>query len=220
MGAATRSVLIGPVLVAWEPVADASSTMTLLSPAELARAARFVRTVDRGRFVASRVLLRSTVGAVLGVDAAAVELGYACGSCGSREHGRPVVATDPSVQLSLSRSAERVVVAVGRGAEPLGIDVQQIGAVGFVGFDGVALSSPERAAVRALPERDRAFARADAWARTEAVLKARGVGLNVDPSTIDPADSGYQLTRIDVGAGYACWLASSGAVTGDSTASP
>lgn len=213
------SVLVGPVVVSWESVTDTSSTMSLLAPAELARAATFVRADDRRRFVASHRLLRRTVGAVLGVDPAAVGLGYACGVCGSAEHGRPVVTTDPSVQLSLSRSADRVVVAVARGLEPLGIDVQSIAAVGFAGFDGVALSSPERAAVKALSELHRAAARADAWARTEAVLKARGIGLTVDPSTVDPAVSGYQLTSVDVGAGYACWLAAPGASTGDSTAS-
>ncbi len=214
-----RSVLIGAVLVAWEPVAAPPWTTSLLAPAEVARAAGFVRAEDRRRFVASHVLLRRTVGAVLDVDPAVVELGHACGACGSAEHGRPVLATDPSVQLSLSRSADCVVVAVGRGLEPIGVDVQSIGAVRFSGFDDVALTSPERATVHALPLRDRAAARADAWARKEAVLKARGVGLTVDPATVDPANSGYELTRVDVGAGHACWLAAPTAAPGDSTAS-
>lgn len=215
---------MGSVLVEWESVAaamgTASSTPSLLAPAELARAATFVRAEDRRRFVASHVLLRRTVGTVLGVEPSSVQLGYTCAGCGSGEHGRPVLATDPLVQLSLSRSGNRVVVAVGRGAAPIGVDVQAIGAVGFAGFDDVALSSSERAAVYALPERNRPGARADAWARMEAVLKARGVGLTVDPSTVDPARSGYELTRVDVGTGYACWLAAPGATPGDSTASP
>ncbi len=58
----------------------------------------------------------------------------------------------------------------------LGVDLTTVAAVGFEGFDDVALTPGERTMVGGLPVGDRATARAVLWARKEALIKALGTG--------------------------------------------
>lgn len=91
----------------------------------------------------------------------AVSSGRLCASCGATGHGRPWLRHDGrSVHVSLSRSGLHLVTAI--AGAPVGVDVEEA----VIDVDpGLVLASGEAGDL------------ARAWARKEAVLKARGTGL-------------------------------------------
>jgi 4'-phosphopantetheinyl transferase len=143
-------------------------------------------------------VLRGLVARRLGTTPDDVRLGrLPCPSCGG-PHGRPAVlpadgAPDSALHVSLSRSGPVVAVAVSQDG-PVGVDVEQVTRTAFAGFPAVALHPDERPAVEAAG----APARARAWVRKEAALKAAGVGLVVDPTTV-------VVTAPDAPAGLVRW---------------
>lgn len=98
-----------------------------------------------------------------------------CATCGGVDHGRPVLRDSP-LHVSLASTRTAVAVAISPDA-PVGVDVEQVDGTRFDGFAGVALGPLERVGD------DRQRARA--WVRKEAVLKARGTGLAVEPRSVD-----------------------------------
>ncbi len=183
---------------------------TWLDRTERRRMARLRHPADRARFLVARVLLKQLVGELSDVDPVSVRLSYDCQQCGE-PHGKPGVATPfatPGWQVSIAHAGRRVAVAATRvGA--VGVDVEPVDGVRFEGFDAVALSDRESAALAHLPPAARNQARATAWVRKEAVLKATGLGLARDPATVDLADLGPARTVLDlaVGDGYAAAVA-------------
>jgi phosphopantetheinyl transferase len=197
------------VTIGWADPFVIGSTAGLLDARERTRADTFVRAPDRLRFIAQHALVRCLVTELTGDDPDRLDLGSRCPVCGGADHGRPVLLTDPSVQLSASRSGQRVVAAVTRGEAPIGIDVEPVVATASAGvaFDAVALTPGERAWVLDRPEPERALARTATWVRKEAVLKRAGTGLTMSPAEFDVAASGDVLTDVDVGQDYRCALA-------------
>ncbi|MGN6721902.1 MAG: 4'-phosphopantetheinyl transferase family protein [Marmoricola sp.] len=100
------------------------------------------------------------------------EVAHLCPRCGSTEHGRPFA--DGVVSLSLSHSGGLTLAAT---AETLvGIDHEPIGTV--LQRDVVAHPSESGDALQL-------------WVRKEAVLKATGLGLQIDPTSFWINDYGY-----------------------------
>lgn len=129
-------------------------------------------------------LLARTVASVFGVSPGDVVLSRLCPSCVSSSHGRPVVLGlgIRTPFASLARADGLVVVAVSIGG-PVGVDVERGDAPDFCGFEQVALHERERAKT--------VLDRATVWTRKEALLKATGHGLSVDPRLLEmsaPAD--------------------------------
>jgi 4'-phosphopantetheinyl transferase len=194
--------------VLWSPPTVDRADQAWLDAGETRRLDRIARVESRHEFLTSRVLVKTLVAELAGVEPVDVRLGYTCALCGE-PHGRPIVtAPRPArlVQVSLAHSGQRVVVAASTAA-PVGVDVEPIGATGFDGFDAVALTPEERRSLRRLDERTRMGVRASYWARKEALLKASGEGLTLDPATIEVARNRAQLRDLDVGRGYAAALA-------------
>lgn len=204
-----------PAHLSWATLSSAPDPVEAwLDEVELGRVDALTRAEDRLRFRLSRALLRSLVGELSGVAAASVRLSYACARCG-RPHGRPVVvAPEPARRwwVSIAHAGDRVVVAAS-AVGPVGVDVESLAAVGvdgvggFDGFDGVALTVAERAGLATVPPDRQVAARAALWVAKEAILKAGGEGLRVDPASVDVASWPGVVVPVDVGPGYAAAVA-------------
>jgi 4'-phosphopantetheinyl transferase len=196
------------VYVRWSPPAIARTDQPWLDAGERRRLDRITRRQARDEFLTSRVLLKTLIAELAQVEPVEVRLGYTCAVCGE-PHGRPVVIAPVAatrIQLSLAHSGQRVVVAATCVA-PVGVDVEPVAATGFDGFDAVALTPQERRSLRRLDDPSRATARASLWARKEALLKASGEGVALDPTTVEPARSRAQVRGLDVGPAYAAAVA-------------
>jgi 4'-phosphopantetheinyl transferase len=180
------SVMAAPVHVCWWTRSADASRIDWLDATERRRFGRLQRVEDRRQFLTSRVLLKTVVGHLADAPPALVRLSYDCPQC-RMPHGRPVVF-EPSAaarwHVSISHTGRHVMVAA-TDAGPVGVDVEQAAATGFDGFDDVALTSAERTEVAHCAPASQARARAVYWARKEAVLKATGRGLAVDPCALE-----------------------------------
>ncbi|MGI5348024.1 4'-phosphopantetheinyl transferase family protein [Streptomyces sp. CA-250714] len=188
--------------------ARVSGALAPLSEEERARAAAFVREVDRERYVVAHLALRRELGALLDLDPAEVRFARAdCPVCGD-PHGRPIVPGDP-VHFSLSHAGDVVLLAF--AAVPVGVDVEELPGVESVRETMSALHPRERAELAAVSDAaalPAAFTRC--WTRKEAYLKGTGAGLGEDPSITyvsaldEPAQvPGWHLTDLPAPTGYA-----------------
>lgn len=166
--------LAAPALAAMQAVLDAG---------ELESIGRFRQATQRQRSTAVRGALRWVLGARLQMRPQDVPLFR-------DDAGRPrlrAFAGLPGLSISCSSSDTTGVVAVGAGAgTEIGIDIEHISARRFP--DAVAsilLHAREQVAFELLPRAARAAWLAQAWVCKEATLKALGVGLAVDPRTVE-----------------------------------
>lgn len=197
---------------------------TFLDPAERTRAAGITHPAARRDFLAGRIALRAFAAGILGVGPGELTAAYACPDCGTGpelDHGRPgyrLHDAPAGLILSLSRSRGWALLAArraGAAGMTVGIDLEHSSGVMFPGFDDVALTAAERQLLVALPPEQAMPWRASAWARKEALLKARGTGLRVDPASVEafavPADGTavVDLDTVALGlpAGFAAALA-------------
>ena len=148
-------------------------------------------TARQSGFLAGRLLLRRLVAELTGVEVADVQLTAVCPDCGG-PHGRPV-APGTGLHLSLTHGADAVVAAA--SDRPVGIDAEAAIAPAAVLADIGSLTG------HALLLR---------WTRTEAILKADGRGLRVDPAHVvidgsrgwvDDAAARYDLSEVELSAG-------------------
>lgn len=130
-------------------------------------------------------LLRDTVAARAGVTAADVEVRHGCRTCGATTHGRPfvVVAGEPGPQVSVSRAGDRSLVAV--SDLEVGVDVEVAAVGAHDGLAAVALSGRERSELATKAPGLRGETVLRTWVRKEALLKALGHGLTVDPRLVE-----------------------------------
>jgi len=140
---------------------------------ERERAARFHFDIHRHRYVVGRAILRSVLGAELGVEPGAIRLV-------ATSHGRPLL--DPAhrsdVRFNLGHSESAALLGVTRGVE-IGVDIEEI-RPGFAD-DEIAerfFSPPEVATLRSLAPSEQQAAFFRCWTRKEAYLKALGGGLS------------------------------------------
>ena len=180
-----------------------------LSAEERARATRMRFDRDRRRFVAAHGFLRALLARQLGCETAAIVFG-------ELENGKPLIAAPATaLRFNLSHSDANALAAVAIDRE-VGVDVELLRPLR--GGDGLArrvLSNGE------LAERERAPAAREAallvaWTRKEAVMKACGVGLRLDPASVETGVSPSDTPRIvDLGPLGAAWSVASLAVGPD-----
>lgn len=171
----------------------------LLSPDEIARAARLAIPMLRERFVLAHGVLRETLSALTGIPAAALRFERGA-------DGKPrLVGGD--IEFNLSKSGVALLIATARGMA-VGCDLEQVRpnaeakAIAARWFSAAERAALQRVAGNAF---DAAFMRL--WVRKEALLKALGTGLQgslgIDTGDPEPMETPRAATM----AGRQFWFA-------------
>jgi 4'-phosphopantetheinyl transferase len=145
--------------------------MELLSSDERSRAVRFVRQIDRDRFVKAHSTVRTVLARYTGIAAAEVEFELS-------PHGRPALKSVPHLDFNLSHSGDLALIALRRGGR-VGVDVEQTRP--DIIESEVAerfFSRSELAQLGELRETEQVNAFYRCWTRKEAYLKALGCGIS------------------------------------------
>ncbi|MBM3984222.1 MAG: 4'-phosphopantetheinyl transferase superfamily protein [Planctomycetes bacterium] len=183
----------------------------LLAPDELARAARMAGEALRRRFLVAHGVLRVLVAQHAGLEPGALRFDTS-GEAG----GKPRLAGPPparATDFNLSHSGELALLAVASGVE-VGVDVEQVQPLHDLGPLVRRVMSPAEAqALLDLPAGRRVEEWYRAWTRKEAVLKATGRGLELDPREVQllppdftPASSSPRFARATRGATFSVAL--------------
>jgi 4'-phosphopantetheinyl transferase len=137
----------------------------------------------------SRGLLRLVLAHYLNLPPAEIEIDRSCPDCG-RPHGRPRLRRRPetaieAIEFSVTHGGDLLVLAFA-GNAPVGVDVEPIGALEDVCAEllDFTLTAAERLRLLEVPapQRRRIFLRH--WTGKEAILKALGTGLDVEPQAV------------------------------------
>lgn len=162
-----------------------------LGTAVRARAQGFHREEDRRRFLAGRLAARSLVAAHLEVPERAVTAVAHCPDCArgnDGSHGEPryfIAGRLIPLRVSFSRCGNWLAAALAETR--VGVDLEDAAAQAFsdAAVEGVMATDAEKAAIAAVAVPDRPRLRAQLWVRKEALLKASGRGLRVDPRSVE-----------------------------------
>jgi len=179
-----------------------AASRRLLSESESARAARYRRPADGERFTVAHGRLRVILGRYAGIRPEALE--FAAGKRGKPRLVRAGQCEDLSFSLSYAGAMAIVAVAAGR---EVGVDAEPLHAENDLPLLAEACLSPaERALFDSATPARRARLFYTFWTRKEAYLKAQGVGLGVEPRTVDlstpgPTPDGRWFVR-DIGDDY------------------
>lgn len=177
--------------------ASAGEELGVLDGEERQRASRMATPLLRRRFVAAHAVTRRILGDALGVGAQ--DIGFVTGPFGKPSLATPLVG---GFHFNLSHCHGRALLAVADCE--VGVDLE-----GWVEHDtarlaGHVLAEDELAGFRecALEDQPRDLARR--WAAKEALLKACGVGLQLDPHLVS-VDTGGGWHRLPPPAGISPW---------------
>lgn len=158
------------------PADEVRRLQCLLSADELERAARFCFPRDRQRFTVARGVLRSLLGHYTRQRPEQLRFSYG-------PYGKPALAQPPDsapLSFNLSHAGELAIFAFA-WRRALGVDIAQIDpAVATMEIAARFFAPDEYAQICALPQAERSVAFFRGWARKEAYIKARGVGLTMD----------------------------------------
>lgn len=164
----------------------------LLSPEERARSQRFAFETLRRRFRIRRAALRLVLAHVTGRPAASLMFS-------TLFHGKPLVEDGP--EFNASNSGPMLLIVVGTHV-PLGADIEVLSDLDDMDKLSSAYFSPsEQNALSMLEGLDRRRGFFQIWTRKEAVLKAVGLGLNMDLRSISVplADLGISRSGEETG---------------------
>jgi 4'-phosphopantetheinyl transferase len=180
----------------------------LLDAAERARAVRFATPQLQRRFIAAHSGLRQVLAQASGRRAS--ELVIAQDAL-----GKPFLPADSQLHFSLSHCGGQALVALADA--PLGVDIEALiqRDTGVLAFQ--ILTPGELSRWQCLPQNEQIESLTEAWTRKEAVLKACGLGLRMDPSTLDgspgevavPAGGRFWLSGLSAAPGHCAALAQS-----------
>jgi 4'-phosphopantetheinyl transferase len=178
------------------PGAQAREAGQLLTPSELARAARFTQAEDRCRFETARAATRCILGRYLGL--APTQVGIELDRLGKPRLDAATIAVDRLLHFNVSHAGSWILAAFARSCA-VGIDVECLRAKGVTEeLIGYCLSDHERRTLATLPKEKQIAAFFKCWTSKEAWLKGLGVGLTVALQaievSIDPDQPAQLLT--------------------------
>ncbi len=107
-------------------------------------------------------------------------------------HGRPFAPDRPELRISVSHAVDLVLVAVARGCR-VGVDVEPLCDRGITRLPDHALSERERLDFAGDPRLETFLSY---WTRKEALLKAVGLGLAIEPSLIELPRHGPRVAAL------------------------
>lgn len=180
-----------------------ASSRALLAPDEQARADRYRFAADSRRYTVTRGALRRILSGITSLAPETLTFDYDA-------HGKPSLAarhTTSPVNFNVSHAGDLALIAVAAG-RVIGVDVERLRPVDQMDdLVRQTFTMRERAAFVQMPLDRRRRAFFEVWTRKEAVLKALGVGLSREPSTIDVWGEGRGDHGIDLGdpASSAAW---------------
>lgn len=174
-----------------DPDGPLAGCTELLDTGERVRMRRLALEADRRRYVAAHVLARMVVSRYVDRHPADLRLVARCATCGG-PHGKPrLEGHTTALELSLSHSTDRVVVAVAGAGVSVGVDVEKVeDSLDHARLAKDVLAPVEQRAMGRLPPAERGAGFFRYWVRKEAVLKATGDGLLSPPNllTVSPPD--------------------------------
>ena len=152
----------------------------LLNPGEIRRADRFAFDRDRRQFAVGRGLVRTILGAYLGLEPRSLRFE-------ANAHGKPDLVAEQArgLRFNLAHSGPWALFAVTRD-RAIGVDIEKVRP--DFGGDAIAgrfFAPAEVAALRSLPAEAQALAFFHGWARKEAYIKAKGKGLALPLDTFE-----------------------------------
>lgn len=171
-----------------------------LSEDERTRAYRFRREENRREFTAAHALTRAALAHVAGCDP--TTLTFTAG-----KHGKPAVAGPTkatSLAFSLSHTEGLVGVAVANAA--VGFDLENMQTRHSTReLHEAVLTEAERRALHALPDLGQAERFFRLWTLKEAYMKARGLGLHIDPRKVSVEVEGERARLTEPAGEDAVW---------------
>jgi 4'-phosphopantetheinyl transferase len=193
---------------------------TLLAPDERLRAERYMRPIDRDRFIIARGVLRRILSVYLDIAPKELQFIY-------NEYGKPSLSINQNcsnLNFNLSHSDELALYAIACGRN-VGIDIE------YVREDFASLeiaeqffSKDEVKSLKEMPADRRTEAFFHCWSRKESYIKAIGMGVsyplhgftvslapNIEPALLrvdaDESETArWQMYEIKAGEGYAASL--------------
>ncbi|WP_415878275.1 4'-phosphopantetheinyl transferase family protein [Methylomonas sp. TEB] len=173
----------------FEPLAvcedDCRDYWFLLDGNERNKALRFVRDLDRMRYVVSHGKLRLILATYL--QQAPEEIVFA-----TQAHGKPFIVSDEShgIKFNLAHSGDYLAVGVVRGYD-IGVDIEAwTDCIDYEAVVGLSFSDAERRFWRTLPAEQKQAFFYKLWARKESFVKSVGEGLALDISRVNPELAG------------------------------
>lgn len=140
------------------------------------RASRFFHRQDSRRYVASKVALRCLLSAYTDVEPSRF-------SFQTGPFGKPALS-ESVIKFSVSHSVNLTLIAIAVENE-IGVDLERVGATLPDSIAQVILSRNEVQELSTLEQRERSSELYRVWTRKEAVLKAAGTGIQVDPRLVE-----------------------------------
>ncbi|MFE0605471.1 4'-phosphopantetheinyl transferase family protein [Streptomyces sp. NPDC058892] len=156
----------------WLPAALAEPALRPLLGRDWLRYRQATDPTIRYRFVASRLAVKYTAAAALGIAPADLDLAYKIG-------GRPYLRGFDQIDVSLTHTDELIAVGISRNGR-IGIDTEPTGRrLSFHLLQDQVCTAAEKAELAALPEAEQPAAMLRLWTLKEAYTKALGQGLRL-----------------------------------------